>query len=227
MSRSTRDSVRRRASLLATTSFVAASVLAGAGALTAVMTPSVAMAASECGAVTLGGLLICNPPSTKYTKGITYTAANITNTAGAYLNDINVKDTGGGNNGVTFTSGTAGANLAVQTSWETILGGAASNVDATTKGDGILVSSSKAGDVSINTVDAEILISGGIQVIQNKDLHNTITGAVSGLETITTGAGTSTVIVGADTIKGVTDDGIKATTDDGSNTIWRITSTAK
>ena len=139
MSRSTRDSVRRRASLLATTSFVAASVLGSAGALTATFLPSVALANSEC--TNLSGLVVCDPPSTKYTAGVTYTAAAVTTTTGILLNDVNVT-----NKGVTLTSNTAGADLSVQTTWETTQGGAASNVTATT-GNGITVESNAGADV--------------------------------------------------------------------------------
>ena len=74
MSRTTRGNARRRISYLATSSFIATSILSGAGALTAILTPSVALANNECGAASNtppnSNLLACSNPT--YTSGLAF-----------------------------------------------------------------------------------------------------------------------------------------------------------
>ncbi len=191
MFRSTRVTTRRRASLLATSSFVAASVLASVGAIGVTAFPSVAMAASECG--TAPGILVCNPPDKAYPNGITYTGANPS--AGAttlQLNESQVTQAGPGVNGVTLTA-TTGVNLAVLTVLQN-KGDPAVNVAGTANGSGILVSST-GGDVSVGTVD--LFLGDGT----HDDETNNISGG-NGITTSTSGAGKSTITIGADNISG-------------------------
>jgi len=169
MSRLTRDSSRRRASLLATSSFFAASLLAGAGGLSVTMTPSVALANGEC--TTNGpGIVVCNPGA--YLSGITYTATlNNTNTGvdgtTLLLNSDTIEPTKG-QNGVTLTNTVSNEPLAVTLVIQKA-GTASTFIDAFTGGNGIDVASTGS-NIQVSTDDV-ILGGGGRRLRRQRHRH--------------------------------------------------------
>jgi hypothetical protein len=179
MSRTT--NARRRIALLASSSFVASSVLAGVGgaALTA-FGPSVALAAT-----------ICTPTEGTYASPTTTNANNIVCGPGSSTSGgVGFTETGSGGNitvagnsditggGVWFATGNAGANLAVGVD-NTFTGGVI-NASGTTN-DGVHVESTSDGNVEIKI--GEGTLTG-------------VTGGANGLVATTGGAGTSTITLG-------------------------------
>ena len=178
-----RSSSRARLSLLASTSFVAVNVLAGAGALTATaFAPSVALAAcADNGATAV--IEVCSPPD-PVNQSLTYKAA--ANTA-LQLIDVDVTenathgifvDPNGFDFGVTFNT----------------VGGPVSTIAVTGGGNGIFLQGA-GGDLSVTTVDFDLLTN------TDNDQNNTITTDGSyGIRIDNQGTGDSKVVIGADTI---------------------------
>jgi hypothetical protein len=205
MSRKT-VTTRRRVSLLASSSLVAASLMAGVGGV-AVLTPSQALAANECGDPSANAgaddVMVCNGAYTE----IDYTTTTDGNLVVLLVDQVTV--TTGGINVI----GNAGEDLAV--TQVTAIAGAGDVSVNNNAGRGVNVVANN-GDASIELIDGDLADGSG----------STITGSSGGLRAVVTaGAGDATVLISGGTVTGNGNFGIITQTPSGNATVEYGTTT--
>ena len=196
----------RRATFLATTSFVAANILAGAGALTATaFTPSAALAAT-CDTFNgnISGTVTCDG-----TAGATVTYTVTANGTVVNPQDVTINDNTA--NGIAIDAG--GFNTALNFQTNSGKGGTGSTVTSTfAGGNGILITN--GGNINLTTVEFDAF------TVSSSDQTTTITGAASGISITSGGAGTiKATIGGKDTITGNAGHGVGAQSNTGDISI--------
>ena len=177
-----RQANRSRISLLASTSFVAANILAGAGALTATaFAPSVALAA--CASNPNTNLIeVCNVDSANGL--LTYTAGADT---ALLIGDVTITEAS--TNAITVDPNGKNFQVFLQTA-----GGAGAQISTTKVNSHAILVFGAGAQLGVNTLDT----NAATKAVSDK--LNIITGTLGGITVENTGAGNATIVTGADKI---------------------------